>query len=248
MPARVRKYADVATKPQVFCERVELPSVGAATRLRPGHRTRTRPRACSSSWDRSWSWCRRRGSCRGSCCRRRSCRSRTWGRCRRWRSPGRRPLDFNIHRRPCLEEAYRRIRTLWRLIRIKSEVIQCPPANRVGVLILREGFAVPCYRIRCLSHSPWSAAITLIIQCAVICPARFLWRCVEADVTDVGSSAQWHAEGLDSAIQVLVVQRVLIVPDPGTWVGDFVTNKRDTIVSWVRLDLFQHGAHARPCR
>src|SRR4029077_18966708 len=95
---------------------------------------------------------------------------------------------------------------------------------------------------------PWSAAITLIIQCAVICPPRFLWRCVEADVTDVGSSAQWHAEGLDSAIQVLVVQRVLIVPDPGTWVGDSVTNKRDTIVSWVRLDLFQHGAHARPCR
>ena len=50
------------------------------------------------------------------------------------------------HWRPCLEEAYCRVGSLRRLIGIKPEVIQCAKANRVSVLILRKGFAVPSDR------------------------------------------------------------------------------------------------------
>jgi hypothetical protein len=123
------------------------------------------------------------------------------------------------------------------LIGVEPEIIQCAPANRVGVLILRKGFAVPSDRIAGLSDTPLLAAVTLVVKRAVVCPAGFLrWR-VESDVTDVGSSSQRHAKGLDRAIEVLVIQRILVVPDALAWISHFVTHKPDAIVSRIRLHL-----------
>ena len=59
---------------------------------------------------------------------------------------------------------------------------------------------------------------------------------MKSDVTDVGSSAQRHTEGLDRTIEVLVIQRILVMVDAGTRIGDFVTHKPDAIVPRVGLD------------
>ena len=86
------------------------------------------------------------------------------------------------------------------------------------------------------------AAVTLVVKRAVVCPAGFLrWR-MKSGVTDVGASAQRHTEGLDRPIEVLVIQRILVVVDAGTWIGDFVTHKPEAIVSRIRLHLIDRRA------
>ena len=101
--------------------------------------SRTRQRSGARSWWRTkpWCWRRPRSRCWRGCS---SCR-----RCRRgsWRGAASRCLDRNHHRRTCLEEADRCIGLLWRLIGVEPEIIQCAPANRVGVLILRKCFRAP---------------------------------------------------------------------------------------------------------
>jgi hypothetical protein len=134
------------------------------------------------------------------------------------------------------------------LISVESEIIQCAPANRIGVLILSKGFAVPSDRIAGLGDSPRLVAVTLVIKRTVVCPAGFLrWR-MKSDVSDVGASAQRHTEGLDRPIEVLVIQRILVVVDAGTWIGDFVTHKPQAIVSRIRLDLIYCCARTCPGR
>jgi hypothetical protein len=155
-------------------------------------------------------------------------------------------LDCNHHGRACLEVADCRIGSLQWLIGIEPEIIERAPANRVGVLILRKGFAVPSNRIAGLSDTPRLAAVTLVVKRAVVCPAGFLRRRVKKDVTDVGASAQRHTEGLDRSIEIFVIQRILIVVDTGTWIGDFVTHKPEAIVSRIRLDLIYCCARTCP--
>ena len=99
------------------------------------------------------------------------------------------------------------------MIGIEPEIIQGAEANSVGVLILRNSFRAPSDRASVLNNSPRSAAIALIAERAVVCPAGFLTRGVKPDVRDVYSRCERHAEGLNRAVEVLVVQRVLIVPD-----------------------------------
>src|ERR1043166_7335794 len=65
-------------------------------------------------------------------------------------------------------------------------------------------------------------------------------RRVKSDVTDIDSRGQRHAERLDRAIKVLVIQGILIVPDASSGVSHFVTHKPDAIVTRIRLDL-AHG-------
>jgi hypothetical protein len=66
---------------------------------------------------------------------------------------------LNRHGRAGLKVTYCCVHTLRRLVSVKPEIIQRAPANRIGVLILRKCFAVPCYRVTCLSNSPRLAAI-----------------------------------------------------------------------------------------
>ncbi len=62
----------------------------------------------------------------------------------------------------------------------------------------------------------------------------------------VYSGGQRHAKRLDSPIEVLVVERVFIVPDAGSGVRDFETHKPDAIVSRVRLSLAYRGTGICP--
>ena len=123
------------------------------------------------------------------------------------------------------------------MIGIKPEIVQCPKPDCIRVLVLRKGFAVPGDRIAGLSDTPRCAAVTLTVKRAVVWPAGFLrWR-MESDVTDVGAGAQRHAKGLNRAIQVLIIQSVLVVPDSRTGVSYLITHKPDPIVSRVGLVL-----------
>ena len=69
-------------------------------------------------------------------------------------------------------------------------------------------------------------------------------REMKSDVTYVDSGPDWHAEGLNRAIEVLVVNGVLIVPYTGGWVGYFINNKGTTIDVGLRLD--RHAGCASP--
>ena len=63
--------------------------------------------------------------------------------------------------------------------------------------------------------------------------------------SDVRYSYPWpkrHGEGLDRAIEVLVVERVFVVPDAGTGVRYFEAHEPDTIVSRVGLMLVYRRA------
>jgi len=132
------------------------------------------------------------------------------------------------------------------LIRVKSEVIQRAKANRISVLVLPERLAVPSYGTADLSYTPWRAAITLVIECPVVCPAGFLrWR-VKVDVADVNPRSQRHAERLNRTIKVHVVQGVFVVPDSGRRVGYIVAHKPDAIVPRIGLELIYCGASVCP--
>ena len=93
-----------------------------------------------------------------------------------------------------------------------------------------------------MGNIPRCVAISSIALGAIICPAGMLQRRMKADVRDVYSGREGHAERLDGAIEVLVVQRVFVVPDASGGVRDFVTHEPDTVVSWVRLNLIYRCA------
>ena len=63
-------------------------------------------------------------------------------------------------------------------------------------------------------------------------------------VTDVGTWPQGHAKRLNRAIQVLVIQGILIVPESGRWIGHFVSHKPKAIIARIRFDLVY--CHACP--
>jgi hypothetical protein len=86
------------------------------------------------------------------------------------------------------------------------------------------------------------AAVTLVVKGAVVSPTRFLRRRMKSDVRDVHPGSKRHAERLDGAIEVLVVERVFIVPDASTGVRDFVAHKPEAVVSRIRLHLIYRRA------
>lgn len=61
-------------------------------------------------------------------------------------------------------------------------------------------------------------------------------REVKSDVTNVNSFPQGHAEGLNRAIEILVVNGVLVMPHAGRWIRYFVNDERTTIDTGLWLD------------
>ena len=123
------------------------------------------------------------------------------------------------------------------MVRIKPEIIQGPKANRVRVLILRKSFRVPSDRACVLSNIPRRAAVSGIPLGAIMCKSRVLrWR-VKSDIRDIHSESNRHAERLDTAIEVFVVERIFIVPNAGSRVCHFESHEPDAVVSGVRLNL-----------
>lgn len=62
----------------------------------------------------------------------------------------------------------------------------------------------------------------------------------KTDVTYADSGAERHAEGLNRAIEILVVNGVLVMPHAGRWIRYFINNERATIDTGLRLD--QHAS------
>ena len=60
---------------------------------------------------------------------------------------------------------------------------------------------------------------------------------MKPDVADVYSRSERHAEGLNRAIEVLVKERILIVPDSSRRISYLVTHEPNPVVTRVRLDL-----------
>jgi len=179
------------------------------------------------AWYRRWS--------------RRSRRGRRWAGCRcgSWRWQGNVPSCLNANKawRASLKVAYHRICRVGRLIGIEPEVIERAEPNGVGVLILRKGFRAPCYRACVLGYIPWSAAVSQAVKGAIVCPGGMLNRRMKTDVGDVYSWPNRDAERLDRAIEVLVVESIFIVPDPGAGVCHLVAHEPDTVGSGGGLDL-----------
>ena len=66
---------------------------------------------------------------------------------------------------------------------------------------------------------------------------------METDASYVYPWSKRYSEGLDAAIKVLVIERILIVPYASGWAGHFVTHKPNTIIAVLRFDLI----YARVC-
>ena len=67
---------------------------------------------------------------------------------------------------------------------------------------------------------------------------------MKADVTDVDTWPQRDTKRLNRAIEVLVIQGILIVPDSGSWIRHFVSHKPEAIIALIRFDLVY--CHACP--
>ena len=123
------------------------------------------------------------------------------------------------------------------MISIKPEVVQCPKPDCIGVLVLRKRLAVPSYGTGNLGDVPWRAAVALVVERSVICPSGLLGRGMKPDAAEVCSSSQWHTEGLNGAIEVLVIHSVLVMPDASRWISDFVGHEPDAVVTGIGLKL-----------
>ncbi len=68
---------------------------------------------------------------------------------------------------------------------------------------------------------------------------------MKSDVGDVSTWPQWHTKRLDSSVEVLVIQGILVVPDSLTGIGHFVSHKPEAVIARIGFDLVQ--CHACPC-
>ena len=123
------------------------------------------------------------------------------------------------------------------MIGIEPEIVQCAEANGVCVRILGQRLACPGQCARHLVGSPWIIAESCVADGSVVRETRMVRRGMKSDVTYVDSGPERHTEGLNRAIEVLVINRVFIVPDAGTGVGYFVAHKPDTIIARVGFEL-----------
>src|SRR5262249_20922164 len=131
-------------------------------------------------------------------------------------------------------------------VRVESEVVQCSEANGVGICIGRERFRAPCDRVVADAYCniPRGAAVSSIVLCAIVRETRMLGRRMESNVIRRRNKKRKNDfKGLDSAIQVLIVDGVLVVPHSGSGTGHFITNEEDAIISRIWLDL----GHRRAC-
>ena len=122
------------------------------------------------------------------------------------------------------------------MIGIEPEIVQCAETNCVCVRILGQGLAGPGQCARHLVWNPWIVAESCIADGSVVRETRMVRWGMKSDVTYVDSGPERHAEGLNRAIEVLVVNGVLVMPYAGRWVRYFINDERTTIDTRLRLD------------
>ena len=98
------------------------------------------------------------------------------------------------------------------------------------------GLAVPGHCARHLVWSPWIVAESCIADGSVVRETRMVGRSMKSDVTNVDSGRERHAEVLNRAIEILVMNGVLVMPHAGRWICYFVNDERTTIDTGLRLD------------
>jgi hypothetical protein len=103
--------------------------------------------------------------------------------------------------------------------------------------------AVPSGRGETLGEEPGITAISSVSLGAIVCKSRMLWRRVESDVTQSRLKKRINNfEGLNGAVEVLVIDSVFIVPHSGSWSCDLVTNEENAVISWIRFSLVYNSA------
>jgi len=65
---------------------------------------------------------------------------------------------------------------------------------------------------------------------------------MKSDVSNIDSSSYRHSERLNGSIEVLVIERVLIMPHASVWPRHLPAHKPDAIGAWSRLDLIYRRA------
>ena len=148
----------------------------------------------------------------------------------------RRRLNCYGNWRSRLKETNRRIRGLRRLVGIETEVIQSAPANRIRVLVLGKGLRVPAQSARSLVRSPGRVAKSRVSLCSVVWKSRMIRRSVKPKVAHRDPASQRNTEGLNRAIEILVIDGVFIMPDSRGRVGHLVANHSDSIEAGSRLE------------
>src|ERR1043166_857689 len=147
---------------------------------------------------------------------------RSGGRWRR-RITGR-SLDSNKNRPSGLEEAdHRACRLRW-LIGVEIKIIQNAPADGVRVLVLRERLRTPGQRARGLNRTPGRITKACISEGSIVGKARMIERSVKPNVAHGNSTSQGHPEELNRAIQVHIIDGILVVPDAGGWIRYLIGN------------------------
>jgi len=69
---------------------------------------------------------------------------------------------------------------------------------------------------------------------------------VETDIAYINSGVQWHAEGLNSAVEVHVKQGILVVPYAGRRAGYCVAHQPDAVVTRIGFNLIDCSARSCP--
>src|SRR5882724_1871591 len=69
---------------------------------------------------------------------------------------------------------------------------------------------------------------------------------MKSEVTNIHSSSQRYAEGLNRTIQVHVKERILVVPDPGRRISYSIAHEPNPIVTGIGLNLVYRRARIRP--
>src|SRR6266852_3783479 len=144
-------------------------------------------------------------------------------------------LDGNHDWHSRLEETDHSKFILRRTIGIETEIIESTPSDRICVWVLRKRLAAPSQRAACYHRCPGNAAVSRVSHRPVVCPSRFLRRRMKTYISDAASRR--HSKRLNRTIQVLVIDRVLVVPNSSGWVGHSIANVRNAIVSRIGLDL-----------
>jgi hypothetical protein len=147
-----------------------------------------------------------------------------------------RSLDGNGDWRSRLEEADRRIRSLRRTVRIETEIIQSPEADGVRVLVLRKGLRAPAQSLAGLTRRPGRIAIPRAVEGSIVCKCRRILRSMKPQVAHRDSASQRHAERLNRAIKILIIDGVLVMPDSSAWVRHFEAKEPNAIDSRNGLD------------
>src|SRR5262245_47668116 len=75
-----------------------------------------------------------------------------------------------------------------------------------------------------------------------MCKAGMLGRRMKSNIGDVDSWSKRYGKGLDGAIEVLIVERIFIVPDARTGIRYFGAHEPDAIASRIGFSL----NHCRP--